>query len=147
MSIFEKKFAMLLEAPGDVPPTAPEDMVAPADDMVPAAVEPTTDAETAGALGQVATPDNPALNYKREQKTQMTSTIQQWITQIQEFNEFLNGLEGQSMQAQLNNADCDTLFADISRSETKKISRIAQDLSALTESFKGYLLSAEDNSQ
>ena len=77
----------------------------------------------------------------------MTNIIQGWITQIQEFNEFLNGLGSTSMQAQLNNADCDTLFADISRSETKKISRIAQDLSALSESFKGYLLSAEDNNQ
>ena len=147
MSIFEKKFAMLLEAPGDVPPAVPEDMAVPTDDMAPVAAEPTTDAETTGVLDQGATPDNPALNYKREQKTQMTSTIQTWIGQIQEFNEFLNGLEGSSMQAQLNNADCDTLFADISRSETKKISRIAQDLSALTESFKGYLLAAEDNNQ
>ena len=49
------------------------------------------------------------------------------------------------MQAQLNNAECDTMFADVSRSETKKIARTAQDLSALVESLKGYLLSAEDN--
>ena len=32
-------------------------------------------------------------------------------------------------------------------SAKKKISRIAQDLSALIESLKGYLLSAEDNKQ
>jgi hypothetical protein len=146
MSIFEKKFVTLLEQPVAGPPVegvpaTPEDMTAPP------AAEPTTDADTAGALDQGATPNNPAINYKREQKTQMTGSIQQWITQIQEFNEFLNGLNSNSMQAQLNNADCDTLFADVSRSETKKISRIAQDLSALTESFKGYLLSAEDNTQ
>jgi hypothetical protein len=49
------------------------------------------------------------------------------------------------MQAQLNNADCDTLFNDVGRSETKKISRIAQDLSALVESLKGYLLSSDSD--
>ena len=145
MSIFEKKFTTLLEAPVDMAAVAPEDAAVPTDDMVPASAEPTTDAQTTGVLDQGSTPDNPALNYKREQTTHMTSTIQTWIGQIQEFNEFLNGLDGASMQAQLNNGDCDTLFADVSRSETKKISRIAQDLSALTESFKGYLLAAEDN--
>jgi hypothetical protein len=109
--------------------------------------EPTTDAQTAQAIDQSPTPDNPVLNYKREQSAQMTGTIQQWIDQIGQFNQFLNGLDDVSMQAQLNNADCDTLFADVSRSETKKISRIAQDLSALIESLKGYLLSAEDNTK
>ena len=49
-----------------------------------------------------------------------------------------------SLQSQLNKADCDTLFNDISKSERKKISRIAQDLSALVESLKGYLNSAEE---
>ena len=56
----------------------------------------------------------------------------------------MNGLQSTSLQAQLNNADCDTLFSDISRSETKKISRIAQDLRGLVESLKGYLLSSEE---
>ena len=62
---------------------------------------------------------------------------------IEQFNTFLNGVDDQSLQAQLNNADCDTLFNGISKSETKKISRIAQDLSALVESLKGYLLSSD----
>jgi hypothetical protein len=143
MNVFEKKFVTLLEQPEELP----AQLDAPEGEVAPPAVEPTTDVETTAAMDPGATPDNPALNYKREQKTQMTNIIHGWIGQIQEFNEFLNGLDNNSMQAQLNNADCDTLFADISRSETKKISRIAQDLSALSESFKGYLLSAEDNNQ
>jgi hypothetical protein len=147
MNIFEKKFMVLLEQPV---PEVPAVVADPnASEIVPAspAGEPTTGAETAQALDQSPTPDNPVLNYKKEQSAQMTSTIQQWITQIGDFNQFLNGLDTVSMQAQLNNADCDTLFADVSRSETKKISRVAQDLSALVESLKGYLLSAEDNTQ
>ena len=147
MSIFEKKFMVLLEQP-EAPVADPA--VAPvAGGAIPPAPagEPTTDAQTAQAIDQSPTPDNPVLNYKKEQSAQMTGTIQQWIEQIGQFNQFLNGLEDTSMQAQLNNADCDTLFADVSRSETKKISRVAQDLSALIESLKGYLLSAEDNNQ
>lgn len=142
MSIFEKKFMTLLEQGPEAAAVAE-----PAIDEVPPGGEPTTDTETVQALDQSPTPDNPVLNYKKEQSAQMTGTIQQWIDQIGQFNQFLNGLDNASMQAQLNNADCDTLFADVSRSETKKISRVAQDLSALIESLKGYLLSAEDNTQ
>ena len=40
-------------------------------------------------------------------------------------------------------AACETLYADIARSETKKIGRIAQDLRALSESLKAYLLSSD----
>ena len=144
MSIFEKKFVTLLEQP-----VAPAVDPAPAADPAAAvpAEEPTTGAETVQAMDQGDTPTNPAINYRRQQTQQQTALIQDWLQQIEQFNEFLNGLGGNSMQAQLNNADCDTLFNDVSRSETKKISRIAQDLSGLIESLKGYLLSAEDNSQ
>lgn len=70
--------------------------------------------------------------------------VREWVNQLESFVKYLNGLEGDSMQAVLNDAECDTLFADIARGENKKISRAAQDLSRLSESLKGYLLSAED---
>jgi hypothetical protein len=143
MNIFEKKFKTLLEL-APIPGVAPE---APPIDPAAAAVEPTTGAETVQAMDQGATPNNPAINYRKQQTAQQTQLITDWIGQIEQFTEFMNGLQSTSLQAQLNNADCDTLFSDISRSETKKISRIAQDLSGLVESLKHYLLSAEDNTQ
>lgn len=138
MSYFEKKFKTLLEQEVAAPAEAPVD--APV-----ATEEPgmTPDETTAAVVNDTA--GNPALNYKKEVTAQMTGQIEGYITKIKDFNEFLNGMDGGSLQSQLNNADCDTIFNDIARSETKKISRIAQDLSGLVESLKGYLLSHEDN--
>lgn len=136
MTYFEQKFSkLLLEQPLDMPPgTEPGAETATS--------EPTPDVDTAAAINDVG--DNPAINYKKEQHSQQSQQINEWLQKITQFNEFLNGLDGNSMQAQLNNADCDTLFNDVARSETKKISRVAQDLSALIESLKGYLLSSEE---
>ena len=136
MSYFEKKFNVLLEQDLAPPPVDAE--------LPPVGEEPgmEDDMATAGAVDDVQS--NPAINYKKEVTAQMTGSIEQWITKIEGFNEWMNGLEGNSLQAQLNSADCDTIFNDVARSETKKISRIAQDLSALVESLKGYLLSHED---
>ena len=137
MSYFEKNFKTLLEqevaAPVEAPAEAP--MATEEPGMTP-------DETTAAVVDDTA--GNPALNYKKEVTAQMTGQIEGYITKIKDFNEFLNGMDGGSLQSQLNNADCDTIFNDIARSETKKISRIAQDLSGLVESLKGYLLSHED---
>ena len=136
MTYFEQKFnKLLLEQPMDLPPGAEPEAATPTS-------EPTPDVDTAAAINDVG--DNPAINYKKEQHAAQSQQIEQWLSQITEFNEFLNGLGGNSMQAILNKADCDTLFNDVARSETKKISRVAQDLSALIESLKGYLLSSEE---
>ena len=131
MSMFEKRFKLLLEAPEDVAELSPVD---------PAEITPDTD--TIDAVDDV--PTNPAVNYKKEMTAAHTSELKTWIGEIESFKNYLNGTEGDSLQAKINNADCDTLFNEISRSETKKIARIAQDLSSLVESLKGYLLSHED---
>ena len=136
MTYFEQKFnKLLLEQPMDLPPGAEPEAATPTS-------APTPDVDTAAAINDVG--DNPAINYKKEQHAAQSQQIEQWLSQITEFNEFLNGMGGNSMQAILNKADCDTLFNDVARSETKKISRVAQDLSALIESLKGYLLSSEE---
>ena len=131
MSMFEKRFKLLLEAPEDVaelPPVGPAEI--------------TPDTDTIDAVDDV--PTNPAVNYKKEMTAAHTAELKTWIGEIESFKNYLNGTEGDSLQAKINNADCDTLFNEISRSETKKIARIAQDLSALVESLKGYLLAHED---
>lgn len=138
MSYFEKKFKVLLEQDIAPPPALEDDVPAAELD------EPGMGDDTATAAAIDDTADNPAINYKKEITAQMTGSIEQWIAKIEDFNGFLNGLDGNSLQAQLNNADCDTIFNDVARSETKKIARIAQDLSGLVESLKGYLLSHED---
>tara|TARA_R110002051_G_scaffold157806_2_gene229368 strand:- start:165 stop:578 length:414 start_codon:yes stop_codon:yes gene_type:complete len=137
MSIFEKKFSLLLEQPpmADMP-TAEGPSAEPGVPEENPMVEP-------GVVDDVGA--NPSISWRAEANQKQKGTIGEWISKIEEMNEFLNGVTDGSMQAQLNNADCDTLFNSVSRSETKKISRIAQDLSGLVESLKGYLLSSEDS--
>ena len=136
--IFANKFKLVLEEEIPAPPVddsagvpvgLPDDSASP-------------DSQTIDAVSDVA--PSPVGDYKRAESDRMKSELQDWVAKISEVNEYLNGMETESLQKKLNGADCDTLFADISRSETKKISRIAQDLSGLIESLKGYILSSDE---
>ena len=138
MNAFQKKFQRLLtEAPED--PELPEPV---SDDEDAAAFEGGLDQDT-GPDDFNDVPDNPMNNLKKQQYSQTIETIQGWIGEVESWIETLNGLDGNSMNFQLNKADCDSVMADIRRSESKKISRLAQDLSGLGESLKQYLLTAQ----
>jgi len=91
---------------------------------------------------ELSVPDNPEIALKRQQSAKTITTITTWIGEVENFIDYLNGTDSLSINAQLNAADCDSLLTDIQRSESKKISRLAQDLSSLGESLKQYLLLA-----
>ena len=101
-------------------------------------VEPGPDVAPAGVD---ASAGNPADELKKQQNAQFAGQIEGWVVKIEEFIDYLNGLGSESLNSQINSAPCDTIFDDISRSETKKIGRIAQDLRSLSESLKSYLIS------
>jgi len=82
---------------------------------------------------------------KKESTTAQLSELQSWITKIDEFTNYLNGVNDQSIQSKLHTAGCDSLFEKIARSETKKIARVAVDLSSLAESLKGYLIAGSND--
>lgn len=84
--------------------------------------------------------DNPASELQKQQNAQYAEKINSWVVEIEDFIDYLNGLGENSLNSQINNSPCDTIFDDISRSETKKIGRIAQDLRSLSESLKSYLI-------
>ena len=88
-------------------------------------------------------PDVPVPDAQASQTAKSTQLLNDWIVKIEEFIEYLNGLSPNSVNYELNRADCSTIMADVQRSESKKISRVAQDLSSLSESLKQYLLGAE----
>lgn len=136
MNLFRKSFLNIIqeaELPGEVAPT-------PGDETEQQAVVNTMD-DPAQAQG-LTIPDNPEIALKRQQSERTIQTITTWIGEVENFIEYLNGTEDSSINAQLNIADCDSLLTDIQRSESKKISRLAQDLSSLGESLKQYLLLA-----
>ena len=135
MNPFEKKFMLMLEEDENLPPAPPSAVLDGSelgDDLD----------STISAVDDVE--DNPGVSWRKDQNNSQRASIQSWISKVSDFTEFLNGMESESVQKQLASADCDTLFNDVSRSETKKITRIAQDLSALQESLKGYLISTDD---
>ena len=65
------------------------------------------------------------------------------IRKMEDFTNYLNSEEGYSVQSKLHAASCDTLFNKIAGAETKKIARVAMELSSLIENLKGYLHSVE----
>jgi len=74
----------------------------------------------------------------------MTAELQSWVDQCDSFLEFLNGTSGDSIQTKLANAEPDTIFDRMKQSEQRKIARVATELAALTESFRGYISQTEN---
>jgi len=75
---------------------------------------------------------------------QMYDELKGWTIKIDEFIHFLNDPGSNSVQTILNRAESDTLFDKISTAETKKIARVAADISSFNQELKGYLASAND---
>lgn len=77
------------------------------------------------------------------QQKEMFDELSEWIVKMDEFSGYLNGTTD-SIQTSLNSAEADTIFDSISNSETKKIARVAMEVSSLSEILKGYLAGAND---
>lgn len=141
MNLFRKKFLTTLHE--DRAPTEPlgselaEELGGEEED---AAVADTLDPATDPASLDV--PTNPEIALRQQQSQRTIQTITTWIGEVSNFIDYLNGTDEGSINFSLNSADCDSLMTDIQRSESKKISRLAQDLSSLEESLKQYLLLA-----
>jgi hypothetical protein len=115
--------------------------------------QPQTDADAASQqlpsgnvqdLGAVAGSDQ-VSQAKKESQTQQLAELQSWIGEIDKFIDYLNGVNSNSLQSKLHSAGCDSMFEKIARSETKKIARVAVDLSSLAESLKGYLIAGTND--
>ena len=142
MNLFRKKFLTTLVE--DRAPTEPlgAELAEELDgeneaDAVADTLDPTTDPAALNV------PNNPEIALKQQQNQRTIQTITTWIGEVADFIDYLNGTEEGSINFMLNSADCDSLMTDIQRSESKKISRLAQDLSSLEESLKQYLLLAK----
>lgn len=87
-----------------------------------------------------------AAKIKSAQSQAMSQELQSWVDKCDEFLEFLNGTSGTSIQTKLANSEPDTIFDRMKQSEQRKISRVATELAALTESFRGYISQTENPS-
>ena len=138
MKTFTERFFTTLVTEQEETP----DAAAAAQQMDPGTDPAMLDVEPAPEGAPMAAPgSNPAEEIQKQQNAEYAGQIEGWVGKIEEFIDYLNGLGDNSLNSQINNAPCDTIFDDIARSETKKIGRIAQDLRSLSESLKSYLIS------
>jgi len=86
----------------------------------------------------------PAVSPEDQVREKQVKQLGQWIEKLTNFTSYLNGVDNNSIQKLLNDAEEGSLFAEIARGERKRIARLAQEMSALTESFKGYMLSSDE---
>lgn len=85
-------------------------------------------------------------DLQNQKATQMVSVLKQWIDRISEFKEFMNGTGPNSISSTLAKSVPDTLFDKIKTSESKKIARVAADLSSFEEILKGHLANSSNPS-
>jgi hypothetical protein len=139
MGIYEKYFKTLLEQ--DEIEDAGVDIAGPEGEQE--ALEASLDAGTPPEAfdGQSGTVEV----IKKESLAKQKKILTEWVTEIERFVEYVNGVNQISIQAQLHNSGCDTLFEKIASSEHRRISRIAVELSGLSEALKGYLIAGEQD--
>ena len=133
MSVFQKRFIKVVEAVNDEVNTDREAMASG------------LDAGTAPEDYDVQAPQLSTKDVLKQSYDMQAAELQQWITQIDDFVQYINGDTDVSIQSKLHNATCDTMFEKIASSESKKISRVASEISALVQSFKGYLISNKNS--
>jgi|TARA_R100001163_G_scaffold29039_1_gene23177 hypothetical protein len=84
-------------------------------------------------------PNVKAAQAVSERNAAMRTKLESWVGEIEQFLEYLNGSSPDSIQTLLANAEPDTIFDRMKASEQRKIARVATELAALNESFKGYI--------
>lgn len=140
MSLYANRFKHFLIEKDDVPVEAPAELT---DDQ--SAMQQSLDQGSNVSDFDVETPNVPpgSSNMGAIQK-QMFSELRGWIEKLDSFSKLLNGTGPESIQSKLNAAESDTLFDKISTAETKKIARVAVEISSLSEMLKGYAATAAD---
>jgi hypothetical protein len=137
-NLFEKAFVHVLrEAPEPVQPD-PASELSDRDAMAQTLDKGTNPSDFDGDTDAAA--DHMMASSKMQ--ANMVESLKGWITQLEQFSKFLNGTDESSLQSKLKNCVPDTLFDKIRVAETKKIARVAMEVSSLNEMFKGYLASS-----
>lgn len=137
---FQKAFVTILkEAPEDEMDSMPEVSDSKA---LQSTLDPNTNPEDFSTDQQIAQDHTVAVS-KLHQK--MVSEITSWVAKLEEFGNFLNSTDSNSMQSKLKNALPDTIFEKIRTAESKKIARVAMEVAALNEMMKSYLASSHDS--
>jgi hypothetical protein len=135
MSIFAKNFLKVLK-----------EQDAPMNDMERDAMESSLDDGTDASEFDVnmesdptVGPENDVAMAMAKQNQQIVSTIEGWTNQVQQFLEFLNGPNPDSIQSTLAQAVPETVMDKMKQSQQQKIARVASDLASFHQSLLGFM--------
>lgn len=138
--IFEGVFNTLIEQ--DLAPTGAEaagNIAPPPEAGAPA------DPNTADlGASHISPEDAEILRHAAARELKMVESLNGWISELDRIVEYLNGTSPESIQMQLKKAVPDTIFDKMRTAEAKKIARVAKEISALAETFKGYAATADN---
>jgi hypothetical protein len=85
------------------------------------------------------TEPNPQIGLSKK----AISQGKEWIEILQGFREWINGMGSESLNQELTDSDRDgSVFKGIVRSQARRITKIAEEVAALEEVLKGYLIQA-----
>lgn len=142
MNSYARRFKTILEQDEQMMHQAPIDSPEMTDDQM--AMQGTLDDGSEVSDFDIENVNQLQQDLQNQKATQMVSVLKQWIDQINEFKEFLNGTGEQSINSTLAKAVPDTLFDKIKTSESKRIARVAADLSAFEEILKGHMANSNN---
>ena len=133
-NLYERAFVHVLK---EAPMTPMEDMSD--EDAMASTLDKGTQVQDFNPDAQMATNHAAAVSQLHQK---MNKELSEWIEKLEDFGDFLNGVGPNSMQSKLKHAVEDTLFDKIRNSETKKIARVAMEVSSLSELLKGFSASS-----
>ena len=142
MNSYARRFKTILEQDEQMLNRAPIDSSEMTDDQM--AMQNTLDDGSEVSDFDIQNVNQLQQDLQNQKATQMVSVLKQWIDRISEFKEFLNGTGDKSINSTLAKAVPDTLFDKIKTSESKRIARVAADLSSFEEILKGHMANSNN---
>lgn len=104
------------------------------------------DVEPSGEGDDMADIHAQAQQAINSRQAAMVAKINDWVSHLDEFVHKLNGQENDSIQTTLAKAEADTILDKMRQAEQRKIARVATEIAALAESFRGYLAQSNSSS-
>lgn len=141
-NLFKKAFFRVLNE-ADVAPAVP----APADTAAMSdadAMASTLDQGTSPTDFDVHAGSREAALASAKSHAMMADVLNNWILKIDDFIDFLNGQQDDSVQTQLSKADDKSLFGAIKTAESKKIGLVCKELAGFCQMLKTYSASSSD---
>ena len=142
MNSYARRFKTILEQDEQLAAQAPIDSPEMTDDQM--AMQGTLDDGSEVSDFDIQNVNQLQQDLQNQKATQMISVLKQWIDRISDFKEFLNGTDDSSINSTLAKAVPDTLFDKIKTSESKRIARVAADLSSFEEILKGHMANSNN---